>query len=80
MTTEKALAKILKHLRKERKISQEQFAVKANINRSYVSQMERGLGNPTLSVLFRIAEACDITFMELASLIEQEIQKRKQKY
>ena len=80
MTVEMALAKILKRLRRERNISQEQLAVKSSINRSYVSQIERGLGNPTLSVMLRIAQALDITFAELASLIEQAMQKRKQNY
>lgn len=79
MNVEKALARILKRLRRERHISQEQLAVKSSINRSYVSQMERGLGNPTLLVMLRIAQAMNITFTELASLIEQEVQKRKQR-
>lgn len=80
MNADKALAKILKTLRRQRQISQEQFAVKADITRSYVSQMERGLGNPTLLILLRISRALDITFIELASLLEHEINKRKAKY
>jgi transcriptional regulator with XRE-family HTH domain len=38
-------------------LSQEEFAHRADLERSYVSGIERGYRNPTLKVLVRLAEA-----------------------
>ena len=36
-------------------ISQEELAFRAEIDRTYVSQIERGIGNPSLMVLLRLS-------------------------
>lgn len=36
-------------------LSQEQLALTAEIDRTYISQLERGLINPSLKVLWRLA-------------------------
>jgi transcriptional regulator with XRE-family HTH domain len=38
-------------------MSQEQLALDAGMKRSYVSELERGLRNPTVRALGRLAEA-----------------------
>lgn len=45
----------LRRLRAERGQSQEALAADTGIDRAYVSEIERGLGNATLDVLDRIA-------------------------
>lgn len=44
-------------LRKQAGISQEELAFRASINRTYISQIERGVGNPSQLVIFKIAQA-----------------------
>lgn len=39
------------------RISQEELAVRAGIDRTYISGVERGVRNPTLDVIQRIAQA-----------------------
>ncbi len=39
------------------RISQEELAVRAGIDRTYISGVERGVRNPTLEVMQRIARA-----------------------
>lgn len=39
------------------RISQEELAVRAGIDRTYISGVERGVRNPTLDVMQRIAQA-----------------------
>lgn len=53
----------LRRIRTERGVSQEALAVDAEIDRTYVSRLERGMENPTVSVLSRLSTAldCDIT-------------------
>ena len=36
-------------------ISQEELAFRAEIDRTYVSQIERGIGNPSLLVMLRLS-------------------------
>ncbi len=46
-----------------RGISQDNLALEANVERSYVGYLERGNKNPTVTTLEKIAEAlaCDIS-------------------
>ena len=53
------VARNLRKLRVKRGISQENLAVDAQIDRTYVSRLERGLENPTVGVLERLAHALD---------------------
>jgi len=69
----KALGKVLVKYRNIAKISQEELADRAGIHRTYVSQIERGLKSPTLTVLFEISEALNTTTSNLITEVEKEI-------
>lgn len=58
------VARNLRKLRVLRGLSQEALAVDAAIDRTYVSRLERGLENPTVAVLERIAVALDARIEE----------------
>ncbi|RYG85695.1 MAG: XRE family transcriptional regulator [Alphaproteobacteria bacterium] len=49
------LAANLRRLRVERGWSQEDYADRAGIHRTYVSDLERGKRNPTISVVEKLA-------------------------
>jgi transcriptional regulator with XRE-family HTH domain len=49
------LAANLRRLRQERDLSQEAFAHEAGIHRTYVSDLERGMRNPTITVVEKLA-------------------------
>ncbi len=51
------VARNIRRLRVARGLSQEALAVDAEIDRTYVSRLERGLENPTVAVLERLANA-----------------------
>jgi len=55
----------LKHLREERKLSQEELALKSNLDRTYIGRIERTERNPTLKVLYKLAIALDMSLPEL---------------
>lgn len=42
------------------RLSQEELAVRAAIDRTYISGVERGVRNPTLEVMQRIAQALGV--------------------
>jgi transcriptional regulator with XRE-family HTH domain len=61
MNLEEAIGKELRFLRTRKQMSQEELAFAADVHRTYVSLMERGLRNPTLSVLVRLCHELDIS-------------------
>ena len=52
-----AFGQAIRELREERGISQEAFALKCGIDRSHYGGMERGERNPSLTSVFKIADA-----------------------
>lgn len=59
MNAQALVARNLRKIRVQQNISQENLAVDAEIDRTYVSRLERGLENPTVAVLERLAQALD---------------------
>jgi len=68
-----ALGQVLVKYRTLAKISQEELADRASIHRTYVSQIERGLKSPTLSVLFQISRSLNTTASVLIAEVEQAL-------
>ncbi|WP_338790504.1 helix-turn-helix transcriptional regulator [Pseudomonas sp. AE27] len=52
-----AFGKALRERRKLAGLSQEQLAAEADIQRNYVSLIERGVNQPTITVIFKLAAA-----------------------
>ena len=67
---EQTFGQILRDLRKERKISQELLAEYADLDRTYISLLERGLRQPSLDTLFKISKALNILPSELIKKLE----------
>ncbi|ELV3390278.1 helix-turn-helix transcriptional regulator [Enterobacter hormaechei] len=55
----------LKKLRLQSGLSQEAFADKCGLDRTYVSGIERGVRNPTLEVINVLAKGLGISISEL---------------
>lgn len=66
-TVKVLFGKRVKLLRLQAGLSQEAFALKCGLDRTYVSGIERGLRNPTLEVIALIATGLGI---EIKNLIE----------
>ena len=59
------LARNLRRLRRDRALSQEACADLAGIHRTYLSDIERGARNPTITVVDRIARCLKVPIGEL---------------
>jgi transcriptional regulator with XRE-family HTH domain len=59
------LAKNVRTLRKEIGLSQEELAFECEIDRTYISKVERGIANPSLLVLFKIANVLKVEIKDL---------------
>ncbi len=60
----------IRELRAARGISQETLAHAADLDRTYVSGIERGQRNPSLTNLLKLAAALDVKVSELAARAE----------
>jgi len=65
-----ALGVEIKARRNELEFSQEELASRMDVDRPYLSLIEVGKKQPTISVLFRLAIALDLSFEEFAKRIE----------
>ena len=63
----------LRELRKEAGLSQESLALSADLQRNYVSLIELGRNQPTVTTIFKLAEALDITPSKLIKLTEEKL-------
>lgn len=61
----KAFGKALREVRKKRGLSQLDVATAGDLDRAYMSELERGLKNPSLETIFRLADAMDVSPVEL---------------
>ena len=66
--TAEALARNLRRLRRERRLTLDQLARRAGISRSMLIQIEQQRVNPTLATLVRLAQALDVGLAELVEL------------
>ena len=65
MDVRRRVARNMKRLRAENNWSQEELADRSGLHRTYISGVERGVRNPTLTVLDKIATALNVTPAEL---------------
>lgn len=59
----KVLGNRIRALRNEMGLSQEAFADKCGIDRTYMSGIERGVRNPTLVVICAISDGMDLSHL-----------------
>lgn len=62
--------KVLRELRENNNISQEKLAEYCDLDRTYISLLERGQRQPTITTIFKLAKALKISPSELIKLVE----------
>jgi len=68
------VAKSLRDERIRERVSMDQLAAKSGLSQPMISYVERGLRNPTLGTLLRIAAALDV---DLSKLLQQALKRRR---
>ena len=76
MLDAKIVGKVIQAYREKKGLSQEVVSGLADIGRTHLSAIERGIRKPTLDTFFKISEALDVSAGELMGSIEKEIEKR----
>src|SRR5580704_10314773 len=69
----KAVGVVVRELREQAGHSQERLSGECGFDRTYISRVERGIINPTISRLWKIAEALDTPLSQFAKRMESWI-------
>lgn len=67
-----AFGQILRKLRKEAGLSQESLSLESGVQRNYISLMELGHNQPTVTTIFKLSDALKIKPSKLIELVEKE--------
>jgi transcriptional regulator with XRE-family HTH domain len=62
---QKQLGNRVRELRKAQRLSQEALALEAGVDRTYVSQIERGIANSSLLALFKLSRVLKVSITDL---------------
>lgn len=74
-----AFGKILRQLRQEAGLTQEALGFEADLRRTYVSILELGQQQPSLTTILKLAKALNLTGSTLVGMIESELATPKRK-
>lgn len=73
----KTFGAALRYYRKEADLSQEKLAQEANLDRTFISMLERGLRQPSLITIFELAAILRIKPSQLVIAVEDKIKYKK---
>ena len=60
----------LRRLRVAQGLAQELLAVDAGVDRTFISKVERGLANPTVTILEQLADALGVSIVEFFATLK----------
>ena len=66
----KAIGAVVRELRDQAGLSQERLSADCGFDRTYISRVERGIINPTVSRLWTIADALNTPLSQIAKRME----------
>lgn|SRR6185295_3194440 len=65
MDSKQAVGKRIKRVRQRNGLTQDQFAEQVGLSSKYISGIERGVENPTMDTLFRLAKVLGVESYDL---------------
>src|SRR5436853_6266268 len=68
----KHFGEVVRELRKAQGMSQEGFAAKVGIDRAYMGGLERGVRNPSLTTMARVAKGLKMTVSDVLRRVEKK--------
>lgn len=68
-----SFGRVLRQLRKDAGLTQEQLALSAGIERNFVSLIERGINQPALKMIFKLADALGTTPSKMLQEVERQL-------
>ncbi|MFM9966941.1 MAG: helix-turn-helix domain-containing protein [Burkholderiales bacterium] len=72
-----AFGRVLRQLRLEAGLTQEQLGFEADLRRTYISILELGQQQPTLTSILKLANGLGRSAQEVIALVEAEIARKR---
>ena len=69
----KAVGELIRELRKEQGVCQEKLAEAIDSHQVYISEIENGDKLPSLTVIYKIAQAFGLTLTEFVRRVEEKL-------
>lgn len=73
MEAAKAFGNVLRELRRKAELTQEELAFEAELRRTYISILELGQQQPSLTTILKLAKALNCSAQALMGMVEAEI-------
>lgn len=77
MEPDQALGQALRSLRTRRKWSQTELALRADVDRSYLSLIELGKNSPSVRLMFKLCDALDVAPSEFMKDVEKRMRAQR---
>lgn len=71
MGPEEAFGLVLRDLRRERAMSQETLALESQLDRTFISLLERGLRQPSLTTILQLAKPLGLSPEDLVAAVSK---------
>lgn len=65
MDMRKLVGRNVRRFRQQKGLTQEQFSAASGFSQQYISDLERGLRNPTVVTLYELSQALGVSHLEL---------------
>ena len=69
-----AFGKVLRKLRREAGLSQEELGFAAGLQRNFISLLELGRKQPTITTMLKLAKPLGLRFSKIAQLVEERLE------
>jgi transcriptional regulator with XRE-family HTH domain len=79
MDMRRLVGRNVRRIRREKGLGQEALAEASGFSQQYLSDLERGLRNPTIITIYEIANALGVSHIDLLSSNEPKSTSRKKK-
>jgi transcriptional regulator with XRE-family HTH domain len=70
---------VIRQLRRERGLSQEEFGFECELHRTYISLLERGKRIPSLTTIIQLARALNVLPSEIVRQVESRLRRTGEK-
>jgi transcriptional regulator with XRE-family HTH domain len=75
MIPEKAFGKVLREIRQEHSLSQEDLGFESGYHRTYISLLERGRKSPSLNTIFQLSATLGVSPSEILRRTEARVSR-----
>lgn len=72
-----AFGRVLRDLRKQQSLSQEELAFAADRDRTYISLLELGQRSPTLDTILALCHALNVPLVQLAAAVQAKMENHE---